>query len=122
MGRQSCKCASHGQQAGRLWHNKGSIYGAAACPLRRGYCFVCSVALKARSIMAETFTKVVAPTLGLVLSNAMFAAPLAQVDAARKAGALGALNPLPFVAIFSNCVLCVPSLTPGCQPLPPSSL
>ena len=65
--------------------------------------------------MAETFTKVVAPTLGLVLSNAMFAAPLAQVDAARKAGALGALNPLPFVAIFSNCVLCVPSLTPGCQ-------
>lgn len=29
------------------------------------------------------------------------------MQAARRAGALGSLNPLPFVAIFNNCVLCV---------------
>jgi hypothetical protein len=38
-----------------------------------------------------------------------------QVQAARKAGTLGSLNPLPFVAIFNNCVLCV-NLPPPPRP------
>jgi hypothetical protein len=40
------------------------------------------------------------------------------VQAARKAGTLGSLNPLPFVAIFNNCVLCVtPCPSPEDYPL-----
>ena len=50
------------------------------------------------------FFRVVAPTLGVLLGNAMFFTPLVPLRRAMKVGQLGALNPLPLVLIWCNCV------------------
>lgn len=44
----------------------------------------------------------VAPALGTVLANVMFSSPMPAVIGARKEGALGPLNPVPFPIIMAN--------------------
>lgn len=47
--------------------------------------------------------KHVAPALGCLVAWAMFLAPLRAVLHVRRSRALGALNPLPLVAMWANC-------------------
>jgi solute carrier family 50 protein (sugar transporter) len=45
----------------------------------------------------------VVPALGVLVANALFLSPLRPVLAARRQGALGALNPLVFASMTANC-------------------
>lgn len=47
--------------------------------------------------------KHVAPAMGCLVAWAMFLAPLRAVLQVRRSRALGALNPLPLVAMWANC-------------------
>jgi len=50
------------------------------------------------------FFTIVAPTMGVILGNAMFFTPFVSLSRSMKAGALGNLNPLPLVFILCNCI------------------
>eukprot|EP01025_Chloroclados_australasicus_P044892 TRINITY_DN4892_c0_g1_i1.p2 TRINITY_DN4892_c0_g1~~TRINITY_DN4892_c0_g1_i1.p2 ORF type:complete len:269 (-),score=19.12 TRINITY_DN4892_c0_g1_i1:3633-4439(-) len=50
------------------------------------------------------FAELVAPSLGAILANIMFASPLSAVLHVRRTQQLGDLNPLPFPVITANCV------------------
>jgi len=50
------------------------------------------------------FTEKIAPTLGTVIANGMFLTGLPPIQAARKNGSMGSLNPIPFAMILANCV------------------
>ena len=55
----------------------------------------------------ELFLKYVLPSIGLVLSGAMFASSLPAIIRADKTQDLGALNPFPYVTMVFSCVVWV---------------
>jgi len=60
---------------------------------------------------------VVCPTLGVFLSNCLFAAPVLDLKRALKAGTLGDLNPSPFPMQTGNCLgWIVYAYYTGCDP------
>jgi len=52
----------------------------------------------------ELILKHLAPGLGCIVAFIMFFSPFKAVQAVRKSGTLGDLNPLPLVAIIANCL------------------
>jgi len=55
--------------------------------------------------MSETIiTKFICPSLGVIMANATFFAPIASLKEALQRGSLGDLNPLPWAFMTGNCV------------------
>lgn len=52
---------------------------------------------------SDILMKHVAPALGTLVAWALFVSPLKAVLAVRQTKTLGALNPLPYVAMWANC-------------------
>ena len=52
----------------------------------------------------KVFFETVAPTIGFILATAMFSTPAKAVLAARKAGELGDLNPMPYPVVRIHTV------------------
>lgn len=61
------------------------------------------IALTGGATGLEIFTNTVAPTLGVVIANALFLSSVPAVLSARRTGNLGELNPVPWAFIFANC-------------------
>ena len=51
----------------------------------------------------ELLLTTVIPAVGACIATLMFLAPLADIQSARALGTLGAMNPIPLVAIVGNC-------------------
>jgi solute carrier family 50 protein (sugar transporter) len=56
------------------------------------------------SAAVNILVNVVAPTVGVLIGNVMWASPYPDLRAALKEGDLGALNPLPWSVTFGNCL------------------
>jgi len=56
------------------------------------------------SSAVDILVSVVAPTVGVLIGNVMWASPYPDLRAALKEGELGALNPLPWSVTFGNCL------------------
>jgi len=56
------------------------------------------------AVPTMSFATTTAPVIGALLTNGMYLAGVPAVQAARKKGSLGALNPLPFAMLLGNCV------------------
>lgn len=50
------------------------------------------------------FTNTIAPSLGVVIANALFLSSVPAVLSARRDKSLGDLNPIPWAFVFGNCV------------------
>lgn len=53
---------------------------------------------------SEIFENVIAPTMGVIMSNLMYGAPIQDLRKALRRGDLGELNPLPWSIMTGNCL------------------